>query len=164
MTVKYSDGQPVPDYPFTLSAYVRDNSGGHDHSANRPTGRFIKLKDTVITFSDKTGSDGTVAYRYLCSGFGGVDSLRVKGITEEDTASAIVLLKVNGLEELGASARYVLIGDKPPHPRNHFGTKKTVDNLKMLADSAYGGFFRYSDSGAFDLSSKIFTSSSGEVP
>jgi hypothetical protein len=46
VTVKYSDGQPVPDYPFTLSAYVRDNSGGHDHSANRPTGRSMGNRST----------------------------------------------------------------------------------------------------------------------
>jgi hypothetical protein len=165
VTVKYSDGQPVPDYPFTLSAYVRDNSGGHDHSANRPTGRFIKSKDTVTTFSDKTGSDGTVAYRYLCSGFGGVDSLRVKGITEEDTASAIVLLKVNGLEELGAGDHYKLIGAygtagvKSEHRINHCGTTTLVSKLKALADSVYNDkkcFIRINDmslpsGGPFDI-------------
>jgi hypothetical protein len=32
VTVTYTDGNPVPDYPFTLSAFVRSNSGGHDHN------------------------------------------------------------------------------------------------------------------------------------
>jgi hypothetical protein len=140
VSVKMPNGNPVSDYPFTLSAYVRPNSGGHDHTDNRPTGRFIVKTDTVATFSDKTGSDGTAKYPYLCSGFGGVDSLRVKGKTDKDTSTAIILLKMGNFVELTAGEHYSLVGSIDPHVKNHFGRNETITTLKEIADSVYAKF------------------------
>ncbi|MGH2568836.1 MAG: hypothetical protein ACRDGA_10895, partial [Bacteroidota bacterium] len=86
VTVTDLENNPIENYPFTLRALVRPNSGGHDHSSNRPTGRFIKGTDTLTTVNDGAGSDGKRIYTYLSSGIGGVDSLFVKGLTEKDTA------------------------------------------------------------------------------
>ncbi|MGA3287589.1 MAG: hypothetical protein ABSD46_09195 [Bacteroidota bacterium] len=140
ISVKMPNGDPVPDYPFTLSAYVRPNSGGHDHTDNRPTGKFIHKTDTVNTFSDKTGSDGTAKYKYLCSGFGGVDSLYVKGKTDEDTSTAIILLKMDDFVELTEGDHYVLIGANAGgslHSKNHYGKTTLINVLNELADTTY---------------------------
>ena len=111
VTVTDNSGNPVSNYPFTLSAFVRPNSGGHDHSGNRPTGKFITpTKDTVATFQGTTNSDGKATYDYICSGFGGVDSIFVKGRTDNDTSSTTILLQFPGLTELTSGDHYVLTG------------------------------------------------------
>jgi hypothetical protein len=140
ISVRMPNGDPVPDYPFTLSAYVRPNSGGHDHTDNRPTGKFIHSTDTVKTFSDKTGSDGTAKYKYLCSGIGGIDSLYVKGKTDKDTSTTIILLKMGDFEELTAGEHYLLVGSTDDHIKNHFGRDGTITRLKEIADSVYAKF------------------------
>jgi len=141
VTAKGDDGKPAPDYPFTLTAFVRENSGGHDHTTNRPTGRFInKNNDTVATFSDKTKSDGTAKYPYLCSGFGGVDSLYAKGKTDKDTSTAIILLKMGDFVELTDGGHYVLIGANAGgslHSKNHYGKTTLINVLNELADTTY---------------------------
>lgn len=161
VTVTDSKNNPIPNYQFTLSAFVRPNSGGHDHNDGRPTGKFITpAKDTVATFQGSTNSNGTATYTYICSGFGGVDSLHVKGKTDKDTASAVILLKIADLVELIEGTNFKLIGDKPIHKRNHYGTKSTTDKLKILADSAYADsawVLQYNDislidGGPFDVS------------
>jgi hypothetical protein len=148
ITVMDANNNPVPDYPFTLSAFVRPNSGGHDHNTNRPTGKFIHNTDTVATFQDKTNSEGKAVYTYICSGFGGVDSIYVKGKADRDTSSTTILLQFSGLEELTEGDHYELYGTKPIHPRNHYGTATLVTKLKALADSVYADsswVLRYND-------------------
>ncbi len=143
IAVTDNDNKPVPGYPFTLSAFVRPNSGGHDHNANRPTGKFITpAKDTVASFQGTTNGEGKATYTYICSGFGGVDSILVKGRTDRDTASTIVLVQFSGLIELTSADHYVLIGAHSQgasslHEKNHYGTSTLVDKLKELAGAAH---------------------------
>ncbi|HEY4612947.1 MAG TPA: hypothetical protein VII11_08200, partial [Bacteroidota bacterium] len=135
--------QPVPNYPFTLRAFVRESSGGHDHASGRPTGRFIKGSDTLTTVSDATGSDGKKIYTYLSSGFGGVDSLFVKGRTNTDTASITIKLRIAEFTELTQGSHYELTGAfgdpgvTSEHRKNHQGTSVLVNTLKALADTIY---------------------------
>lgn len=145
VTVRVTDRflKPVPSYPFTLKALVRPNSGGHDHSSYRPTGRFIKGTDTVATVNDATGSDGRRTYTYLSSGIGGIDSLFVEGLTDKDTASAIIVLKMAEFEELRSGEKYVLVGafGEPgvtsEHRKNHFGSSTLISKLKQMADTVH---------------------------
>ncbi len=138
LTLTGNGSEPVSHYPFTLSAFVRPNSGGHDHNANRPTGKFITpAKDTVASFQGTTNGEGKATYTYICSGFGGVDSILVKGRTDRDTASTTMVLQFSGLQELTAGDHYALYGDRPIHPKNHYGTATLVLKLKALADSVY---------------------------
>jgi hypothetical protein len=136
-------GTPIPNYPFTLRALVRTNSGGHDHDVGRPTGRFVTGADTTVTVQDRTDAAGERQYRYLSSGFGGVDSLFVQGETERDTASATIVLKIADFEELTEGTHYRLIGSfgepgvNSQHRKNHFGTTNLVSRLKALADSVH---------------------------
>ena len=138
-----NDNNAVSDYPFRLSAIVRTNSGGHDHNTDRPTGKFItSAKDTVATFQDTTNSEGKATYTYICSGFGGVDSIFVRGRTDRDTSTATILLQISGLQELTSGDHYALVGAHSQgtnslHEKNHYGTASAVSKLQALADSAY---------------------------
>ncbi len=130
----------MANYPFTLSAYVRANSGGHNHTDNRPTGRFIDGQDTVTTLSAVTGSMGSASYVYLCSGIGGVDSFFVQGRTKNDTATAIITLKMGDFSELTEGEHYVLTGANAggsQHSKNHFGNPSLLNHLEILADTVY---------------------------
>lgn len=144
LAVKDEQNNPVPNFQFTMQAFVRSYSGGHDHDGDRPTGRFItKTNDTVATFQDKTGTDGKATYKYLCSGIGGVDSIFVGGVRATDTASAVIIVKITDLQELTEGDRYDLVGMygtgdvKSQHRTNHFGTPRLIQKLKALADSLH---------------------------
>ena len=165
VTVKVADSEekPVSDYDFTMRALVRGASGGHDHSEGRPTGRFVtEDNDTLAELEGKTGADGEAKYKYLCSGIGGVDSICVRGRTPYDTATSLIVIKMGDSEELSDGDHYDLVGQTTIHKKNHFGTKNTLDKLKMLADSAYADstwVLQYNDiglvnGGPFDVSSK----------
>jgi hypothetical protein len=134
----YLDGTPIRNYLLTFRAYGKDTTGGHKHTGSRPGGRFLTtLKDTVSVMQQRTDTLGKVQTTYFCSGFGGRDSIYVRGALSTDTATALVSVRVMDLEELTAGSHYDLIGETDQHPRNHFGTKKTISKLKVLADTAY---------------------------
>jgi hypothetical protein len=103
----------------------------------------VKGTDTTATVQDKTDAAGERQYKYLSSGFGGVDSLFVQGETARDTASATIMLKIADFEELTGGAHYRLIGSfgepgvSSQHRKNHFGTTNLVSRLKALADSVH---------------------------
>src|SRR5256712_11538146 len=83
---------------------------------------------------------------------------------------AQVIVAVNGLSELGASADYSLVGSTTTHPNNHFGTSAALANLPLIASDYLNQFpgadiLRYNDmslvdGGKFDLSNDW--SSSGD--
>lgn len=132
---------PLPDYPLTIHAFVRKNSGGHDRVNERPKGSFVLGNDTSNTVVTTTDVEGKVQLDYLCSGFGGVDSIFVKGKTQNDTASLAIPVKIENLIELTTGTNYVLVGafGEPgvtsQHKKNHYGTINLVTKLKALADS-----------------------------
>src|SRR5262249_13622989 len=74
-----------------------------------------------------------------------------------------MLVVVDGLSELGASANYSLVGGTTTHPRNHFGTNTALPNLPLIASDYLNqcpgaDILRYNDmslvwGGKFDLSS-----------
>lgn len=133
------DGNPVRNYRLTFRAFGKDTTGGHIHDLHlRPGGRFVTARqETTYMLQVRTDSAGKAQCRYLCSGVGGIDSIYVRGTSPIDTATALVSVRVQGLMELTAGSHYKLIGQTDRHPKNHFGTKKIVDNLRLLADSAY---------------------------
>jgi len=144
VTVTDADNKPVKDYSFTIKALVRANSGGHDHSENRATGRFVtEAKETLVAVQAKTESDGKKEFTYLSSGIGGIDSIFVKGTTDKDTASAVIVLKLGDLEELTDGNHYDLVGEygetdvTSRHRRNHYGKVDLIKKVKALADTIY---------------------------
>lgn len=154
--------KPIQDYPITITALVVDRSGGHDHSGNRPTGKFIYGQDTLTTDRRKTDASGSLHYKYLSSGFGGIDSICVEGETRSDTATAKILLKRNDFQLLTEGEHYRLVGRTDTHKVNHYATSNTITKLKQLADSVFADssyILQYNDmslinGGPFDYSSK----------
>jgi hypothetical protein len=136
--------QPVADYPFRIKALVREESGGHDHTSERPNGRFVTAyEETLAVLDDRSDFEGKAKYTYLCSGIGGVDSVFVRAIKETDTASVTIDLKIANLTELKPSERYRLVGSfgesgvSSRHISNHYGTSNLVQKLQALADSVH---------------------------
>jgi hypothetical protein len=147
VTVRVNDlsGNPVPNYPITMTAFGVDLSGGHDHIPDRPWGLFVTTEhDTVNFLWGETDNEGKITCTYLSSGIGGKDSIAAWGYDyDKDTASAIVFLKVKDLEELKPATNYELTGAfgdpgvRSEHRSNHYGTSVLVGKLKELADSVY---------------------------
>jgi hypothetical protein len=132
------DGSPVSNYRLTFQAFGKDTTGGHKHEILRPGGRFVtSLGAIVYLMQQRTDTEGKVQTTYYCSGIGGTDSIYVRGTLPTDTATALVSVRVKDLMELPAGTHYELIGWTARHPKNHFGTKKTITKLQMLADTAY---------------------------
>jgi len=167
LSVKDQLGKGIADYPLWIKTGVKDSSGGHDHTAGRPLGRLVTSgKDTVYSFHGKTDSTGICRFIYLCSGFGGYDSIYVEGLTKKDTASLTILVRISKFDSLESGAHYVLIGQygtgnvSSKHRMNHFGSLKLIGKLKALADSLYvvrGHILRINDisiqfGGPFDIS------------
>ncbi len=117
---------------------------GHDHSSDRPKGKLVTPEDTVESFRGKTDTSGTCTFTYLCSGFGGYDSIHVEGLTKKDTATLTILVRMTKFDSLESGAHYDLIGQygtgnvESPHRLNHYGTASLIATLKALADTAYG--------------------------
>ena len=165
-------GGPARDFPFILSTTAVPNSGGHDHSDNRPSGRFVtSAKETLVAVQGLTDSAGKVEYTYLSSGIGGVDSLSVRSVTPGDTAGLRIVMKIPNLKELLAGDHYDLIGalGEPGvisrHRKNHYGTSNMVKSLTTLADTIYQikkCYLRINDislefGGPFDISNNWVT-------
>ena len=53
-----------------------------------------------------------------------------KFVESKDT----LLVRVPGLNELHEGSDYKLIGDKPEHPINHFGTQELIADLQTIAN------------------------------
>ncbi len=141
LSVKDQHGKGIADYPFFLQTMVRNNSGGHDHTADRPIGKLVRAnegtQDTADSFRGKTDTTGTFKFTYLCSGFGGYDSIYAEGLTKKDTATLTVLVRMAKFDSLESGQHYDLIGRTTTHVKNHFGRTTTISRLMALADSAY---------------------------
>jgi hypothetical protein len=91
---------PLP-YRVKLTSLPVDSSGGHSHTANRPTGYFgDSIRDTVKTKEFETGAD-TLRTSYLASMFGGKERIIATltafvAIADTDT----VVVRVPGLQPL----------------------------------------------------------------
>jgi hypothetical protein len=169
VTVKVTDKQnnPIPNYSFTIQAVVRSESGGHDHTSNRPTGKFISSTgDVLASLQGTTDEYGNVSYTYLSSGIGGIDSIFVRGKTDRDTANARIVLKTGDFQALAEGDHYDLVGAygdsgvNSRHKVNHYGTANLIGKLQALADSVHidsGIVLRINDmslinGGPFDIS------------
>lgn len=104
------------------------NTGGHVGSLHvggqRPMGKLASV-------SGVTGANGCFYTKYSpshISGYVGID-----GTITGTTAQGNILVRVDGLFDLGQGVDYRLIGDKPWHPQNHFGTGQANISLHDIA-------------------------------
>jgi hypothetical protein len=140
---------PVP-YGVTISSLGVEGSGGHSHTANRPTGRFIENGEQ-LTLQRQTGND-TIRTTYQASLFGGKEKIiaTILNITPAIADTDSVIVRVPNLVLLPQGEHYVPVGGTCEHhgPRgegdldpcaspdnNHFVRRGVVDVLTAIAEA-----------------------------
>ena len=152
-------GAPIPDCQITNNTPVpaEPNTGGHIHSDDgRPLG-------TVDPLQGNSGSDGILTVTYTAPEASGVVRLSGSGFHPNFgffSGNFTVGVMISGLEALGASTNYDLVGQTTTHPSNHSGTGSFLSSLRKLAQAyvtanpgqrlayndislAYGGLFDF---------------------
>ena len=142
----------VPPLQIELTSAAIDSSGGHSHSANRPTGYFgNSIRDTVKMLEFETTGD-TLRTSYLASMFGGKERVvaRLKGLTPTIADTDTMVVRVPGLflvkdsagiyEKTGGTNSHhgPRVDDKYPNARqpddNHYlSSQEGIDSLVSAA-------------------------------
>lgn len=123
-----------PPYGISISSKAIENSGGHSHNINRPTGRFIEGNQELLVEQKQTTGD-TIRVMYQSSLFGGKEKITVKlnDITPTISDSDSVVVRVQNLVNLPEGDNYELIGERPEHNENHWVDPIVRDYLIQLA-------------------------------
>ncbi len=128
---------PYMSINLTLSAF--EGTAGHAHTGSKPKGKFLPSGATTLTLN--TGSAGVATVTYMAPDPSGPVKLTGASPTYAATSDSVeIQVKYGGLVELNPGEAYLLTGDLPPHPRNHFGTPEHIARLKTLADFFFAKF------------------------
>ncbi|HWN08955.1 MAG TPA: hypothetical protein VNO50_06685 [Pyrinomonadaceae bacterium] len=129
-------GAAIPNSSITILLQPGTFNGGHLHSGSpRPLGTFP-------TMSFNTGSSGVVPLIYTSPAIAGEVILNGSCTSGDGNpctwVPATIVVKLAGLQELGASTIYELTGAVAgKHVSNHWGTPGTIEGLANLAFSYY---------------------------
>lgn len=159
VTAEYTDGTPVDDgYPLMVSARAIENSGGHEHSGQRPSGEF---NNGSCRSSSSTGcmepeisgttTGGKLEVNYKSSKFGGIEKITAvsKKHPKVQSVSKDLTVRVPGMGPLGGNQYWRLTGssdttstkkckgEKIRHSKNHMATFSTAIRVAMLATAYY---------------------------
>jgi hypothetical protein len=95
---------------------------------------------TLAATQGTTDAQGIFQTTYTAPIFGGsvIVSSTLNGFPAANSLEILAL--VEGLSELGASADYSLVGEKPTHPSNHWGTATALSNLPLIASDYLAQF------------------------
>ncbi len=119
----------------SLSLRSTPNVGGHidsTHVGTRPSGRVAATQGT-------TDNSGTFQTTYTASVFNG--RIEITASSGGLSATAVVNVSVEGLEELGPGVYYRRIGEDGYHPSNHWGTPAANGGLREIAIDYANRFF-----------------------
>ena len=141
----------LPPYAVRLTSAPVDSSGGHSHTANRPTGLFLSsggAAENTITL--ETGLD-TIRSRYQASLFGGNERIiATMTLSSAYADTDTVVVRVPDLVLLPEGTTYDKVGGTCRHhgPRNdtlyrncrtpdddHWGTSRLLRIVQAVADS-----------------------------
>jgi len=126
-TIKVVTEPPWPNQSVSLTLSGGTSLGGHvSHSGTRPLGTLAGTQGT-------TNAQGIFQTTYTSPIFSGsvIISSTLNGHPAANSLEVLVL--IDGLSELGASADYSLVGQLPTHPSNHWGTATALTNLPLIA-------------------------------
>lgn len=140
-------GVPLKNQVVKLSLSAVDSSGkgsdgpySHFHDGvgglNKPTGK-LDPEESVDTGSD--GLQGLVTYTSSIVSGPIVVRAEPEGALPD---SFTIPVRVPGLAPLTGRNSYVLVGDRPWHPLNHWGLPIMVSKLEVLADAFSAKFGR----------------------
>ena len=123
---------PKAGVTVSFKSHVIPLSGGHEHEGNRP-------EATVAPINGVTDANGQVRFKFTATEFAGEHVVTAAcDSCSNKTADEVVTALVPNLVELGADylspARYILIGDTPKHPSNHFFTSEAKDALYRMLE------------------------------
>jgi hypothetical protein len=126
---------PPPEFPqwVSFSAWVRPNSGFHDHhDANRPTGSYVST-------GGWTDSSGCVSTTWNAPALAGDYELTASSSGFTDT-HAVYVVYTPYLQALGPGSTYQLVGNPPgsAHLSNHWGSFNAVVNIQNICNEFYG--------------------------
>jgi hypothetical protein len=152
-------GEPVSNHSFKLFTEYVDDSGGHDHTNERPNnnnnyGYFLKPNDTqhYRPLEDSTSSLGRFDnVTYVASYFGDIMRIYLTSLQNKLFVDSIdIIEQIPNLVELGEGNNYELVGapqnhsgtndpcrPTPPgsqHSINHFGTQQLITIIQNIAD------------------------------
>ena len=128
---------PLRHKAVSLTLAAVEGTAGHSHTGSKPKGNFLPTGSTILNLN--TDSTGVKEIKYQAPDPSGpVKIIGTSSGAVSDTAE--VLVAYLGLVELTEGANYLLTGDKPPHPRNHYATEAHIANLKKLADFFFAKF------------------------
>jgi hypothetical protein len=156
VTVTIRTNPATANRSVNLSLSGVAGSGGHaSHSGTRPVGSLAATQGT-------TNGSGIFQTTYTAPIFGGTVNI-LSRVGQSNLEKVLeVIVAVEGLSELGASADYSLVGTTTTHPDNHYGTATALTNLPLIASDYLSQFsgaeiLRYNDmslvlGGKFDLS------------
>jgi hypothetical protein len=156
--------QVLPNCNVQLALKSTPFAGGHDHDdPNRPVGNFTGLSPSTLI----TGSTGLAGFDFtvISPEVSGEVTLQASGtLTNGGAISAsatAIVVKVSGLASFASSPTdYRLVGSKPAHSENHFGTPfmntALISIAKEYAAEFPGYIVSYNDmslveGGVFDL-------------
>ena len=163
------DGSPVPDVAVKVVASAEVLSGGHSHTEGRPTGAIsdrvpASKTDGSMDFTGRSDDAGRIELEFIPPEVSGTHMITA-GCTEiscfEPEMDLSIDVKVADLTQLAPSEHYVLIGDKPEHPSNHWLTvaseRKVQDMVSLYSVLQGTGRLCFNDGsletgGLFDVS------------
>lgn len=132
---------PLQGVSLTLKTIGEDNSGGHIHTGvnaivTRPKGKFISSGTDQATAT--TNTTGEVTLTYKTSGYGGSEQISASLTNNLETHSeATVNITVPNLVRIpdpASGSHYILVGETPNHPENHFVSLQNANALLGLAN------------------------------
>jgi hypothetical protein len=130
---------PAPGFLITFQSTVAEPSGGHEVANHnnfgpRPKGSFNSANGPSIAdaYTDINGCANINWYAPIHAGFYDIVAFGAYGSDAINIISWINVEIGQPLIEMLPSSDYMLVGMKPPHPKNHFGTASTVASLQYI--------------------------------
>lgn len=117
---------------FELGSEMTEDGGHEAHTGTRPRG-------SLASSSGTTAGNGSAQTTYTASVFGG--SIRVRARMGNRSKGMDFRVLVPNLQQLGGGDNYILEGERPRHPSNHWGIATTNQRLVAIANAYKAQFY-----------------------
>lgn len=103
------------------------NTGGHQHT------NPVRPHGTISPSMLPLDTNGYAEFAYMAGEVGGQERIIISAPELPDYGDVAVLVSVPGLGRLGPSTDYLLSGERPTHPSNHYGAQVLLREVQDLA-------------------------------
>lgn len=128
------NGQFAPNAKVRVEAKVLENSAGHRHHDLRPNGNVGGTPPFAHVVTGDTGADG-FWFTYTAPAVAGDYAIKASCTDRacKQEGPDVVRVGIGDLVPLGVSEYFVLIGNTPNHPDNHYLTLEAASRAAVLA-------------------------------